>query len=59
MGGILLADNTFGFGRVHETDVDDEEAPSLAALRTFSEDSLKAVGFARRSFRLRRGSPWA
>jgi caffeoyl-CoA O-methyltransferase len=36
VGGVLLADNTFGFGRVHDETVTDREGPSLKALREFS-----------------------
>jgi caffeoyl-CoA O-methyltransferase len=37
VGGIVLADNTFGFGRVHERAPAGEDAAGIAALRTFSE----------------------
>lgn len=37
VGGVLLADNTFGFGRIHEEDVRDEEGPSILALRAFND----------------------
>jgi caffeoyl-CoA O-methyltransferase len=36
-GGILLADNTFGFGHVHEERPAGESAEAMAALRAFSE----------------------
>ena len=37
VGGVLLADNTFGFGHVHEARPATESAEAMAALRTFSE----------------------
>jgi caffeoyl-CoA O-methyltransferase len=37
VGGLLLADNTFGFGRIHEKATDDAEGLSIAALREFNE----------------------
>jgi caffeoyl-CoA O-methyltransferase len=37
VGGVLLADNTFGFGHVHEEHPVGEDAPGIAALRRFSE----------------------
>jgi caffeoyl-CoA O-methyltransferase len=37
MGGVLLADNTFGFGHVHEAEPEGESAEAMAALRRFSE----------------------
>ncbi len=37
VGGVLLADNTFGFGHVHEARPADEPAEAMAALRRFSE----------------------
>jgi caffeoyl-CoA O-methyltransferase len=36
-GGVLLADNTFGFGHVHEAAPRDESPAAMAALRAFSE----------------------
>jgi caffeoyl-CoA O-methyltransferase len=36
-GGILLADNTFGFGHVHEERPAGESPEAMAALRAFSE----------------------
>jgi caffeoyl-CoA O-methyltransferase len=36
-GGVLLADNTFGFGHVHEERPAGESAEAMAALRRFSE----------------------
>jgi caffeoyl-CoA O-methyltransferase len=36
-GGVLLADNTFGFGHVHEEHPTGESADAMAALRRFSE----------------------
>lgn len=36
-GGILLADNTFGFGHVHEERPQGESPEAMAALRRFSE----------------------
>ncbi len=37
VGGAVLADNTFGFGHVHETAPAGEDAGAMAALRRFSE----------------------
>jgi caffeoyl-CoA O-methyltransferase len=37
VGGVLLADNTFGFGHVHEERPAGESAEAMAALRRFSE----------------------
>jgi caffeoyl-CoA O-methyltransferase len=37
VGGVLLADNTFGFGHVHEERPEGESAEAMAALRAFSE----------------------
>ncbi len=37
VGGLLLADNTFGFGHVHERRPAGESAEAMAALRAFSE----------------------
>jgi caffeoyl-CoA O-methyltransferase len=37
VGGVLLADNTFGFGHVHEERPAGESAEAMAALREFSE----------------------
>jgi predicted O-methyltransferase YrrM len=37
VGGVLLADNTFGFGHVHEERPETESAEAMAALRRFSE----------------------
>jgi caffeoyl-CoA O-methyltransferase len=37
VGGVLLADNTFGFGHVHEERPPGESAEAMAALRGFSE----------------------
>jgi caffeoyl-CoA O-methyltransferase len=37
VGGVLLADNTFGFGQVHEERPEGESAVAMAALRRFSE----------------------
>ncbi len=36
-GGVLLADNAFGFGHVHERSFRGEEAGAMAALRRFAE----------------------
>jgi caffeoyl-CoA O-methyltransferase len=36
-GGVLLADNTFGFGHVHEQRPAGESAEAMAALRRFNE----------------------
>ncbi len=37
VGGVVLADNTFGFGHVHEAHPAGESAEAMAALRRFSE----------------------
>lgn len=37
VGGVLLADNTFGFGHVHEERPERESPETMAALRSFSE----------------------
>lgn len=37
LGGILLADNAFGFGHVHEPGYRGEDAGSMDALRRFNE----------------------
>jgi caffeoyl-CoA O-methyltransferase len=37
LGGVVLADNAFGFGHVHDPDYDGEDAPSMEALRRFAE----------------------
>jgi caffeoyl-CoA O-methyltransferase len=37
IGGIIIADNTFGFGQVHEVRPRGESAEAMAALREFSE----------------------
>jgi caffeoyl-CoA O-methyltransferase len=37
VGGVLLADNAFGFGQVHEERPRGESAEAMAALRAFSE----------------------
>ncbi len=37
VGGVVLADNTFGFGHVHEASPAGESAEAMAALRRFSE----------------------
>lgn len=37
VGGVLLADNTFGFGHVHEERPEQESPEAMAALRSFSE----------------------
>lgn len=37
IGGAVLADNTFGFGHVHEERPAGEDPDSMAALRAFSE----------------------
>jgi caffeoyl-CoA O-methyltransferase len=37
VGGVLLADNTFGFGHVHEDRPAGESPDAMAALRAFSE----------------------
>ncbi len=37
VGGVLLADNTFGFGHVHEERPERESAEAMSCLRRFSE----------------------
>jgi caffeoyl-CoA O-methyltransferase len=37
LGGVLLADNTFGFGHVHEERPAGESPEAMASLRAFSE----------------------
>ena len=37
VGGVVLADNAFGFGHVHEARPSGEPAEAMAALRRFSE----------------------
>ncbi|BDG02639.1 O-methyltransferase [Anaeromyxobacter oryzae] len=37
VGGVLLADNTFGFGHVHEDEPEGEDPGAMAALRRFSD----------------------
>ncbi len=37
LGGVVLADNTFGFGHVHEERPSGESAEAMSALRRFSE----------------------
>jgi caffeoyl-CoA O-methyltransferase len=37
VGGVVLADNTFGFGHVHEARPQGESPEAMAALRRFSE----------------------
>jgi caffeoyl-CoA O-methyltransferase len=37
VGGVLLADNTFGFGHVHEERPETESAEAMEALRRFSD----------------------
>ena len=37
VGGVVLADNTFGFGHVHEARPEGESPEAMAALRRFSE----------------------
>lgn len=37
VGGVILADNTFGFGQVHQERPVGESAEAMAALRVFSE----------------------
>jgi caffeoyl-CoA O-methyltransferase len=45
VGGVLLADNTFGFGRVHEERPEGESAQAMAALRRFSEGLARGGRF--------------
>lgn len=45
VGGILLADNTFGFGHVHEERPHGESAEAMAALRRFSEGLARGGRF--------------
>ncbi len=37
VGGVLLADNAFGFGHVHDPGYAGEDAPAIEALRRFAE----------------------
>jgi caffeoyl-CoA O-methyltransferase len=37
VGGVVLADNTFGFGHIHEDRPEGEDPAAMAALRRFSE----------------------
>jgi len=45
VGGILLADNTFGFGHVHEERPPGESRDAMAALRRFSEQLAQGGRF--------------
>ncbi|HEX9308403.1 MAG TPA: class I SAM-dependent methyltransferase [Anaeromyxobacter sp.] len=45
VGGVLLADNTFGFGHVHEVRPEGESPEAMAALRAFSERLARAGRF--------------
>jgi caffeoyl-CoA O-methyltransferase len=45
VGGVLLADNTFGFGHVHEERPEGESAEAMAALRRFSEQLARGGRF--------------
>lgn len=45
-GGVLLADNAFGFGHVHQTAPEGEDAESMAALRRFAERLARGGRFA-------------
>ncbi len=45
VGGVLLADNTFGFGHVHEERPAGESPEAMAALRAFSEELARGGRF--------------
>lgn len=45
VGGLLLADNTFGFGHVHDPSGAGEDAPAMAPLRAFSERLARSGRF--------------
>ena len=45
VGGVLVADNTFGFGHVHEERPAGESAAAMAALRAFSEQLARGGRF--------------
>ena len=44
-GGVVIADNTFGFGHVHEEGPAGEPAEAMAALREFSETLARGGRF--------------
>lgn len=46
VGGVLLADNAFGFGHVHDPSRDGEHAASMEALRRFAERLARGGRFA-------------
>ncbi len=46
VGGVLLADNAFGFGHVHEPAHAGEDAASVEALRRFAERLARGGRFA-------------
>lgn len=46
LGGVLLADNAFGFGHVHEAEPAGEAPESMAALRRFAERLARGGRFA-------------
>jgi len=45
VGGLLLADNTFGFGHVHDPSGAGEDAPAMAPLRAISERLARSGRF--------------
>lgn len=45
VGGVLLADNAFGFGHVHEAEPAGEDPESMAALRRFAERLVQGGRF--------------
>ena len=45
VGGVLLADNTFGFGHVHDLAYAGEDAAGIAAIRRFNERLAKGGRF--------------
>jgi caffeoyl-CoA O-methyltransferase len=45
VGGVLLADNAFGFGHVHERGYRGEDAAAMAPLRRFSERLVRGGRF--------------
>ena len=55
VGGLLLADNTFGFGHVHEPAAAGEDAAAMAPLREFNERLARGGRFRARCCPPRRG----
>lgn len=45
IGGMVLADNAFGFGHVHELDYRGEDAPSMEPLRRFNDQLARGGRF--------------